>query len=720
MKRIVSLLLFTFIVIQSFSQIFECSETGRPYKIGEHIYYLEDKKGQYSLDEVLGTVCQASFKRNEREVFVRPMTESVLWFKFSVRNLAGEELWLDPGTLYARDIVFFSPVDSVGGYHGLDIKSIITPANNLEYHDHKYRFKLFDRGDKETKTFYLKIKEDVPFELPLQVGTLSALNQSGSLNGYLAAGFIGAILIMILYNSFLWFSTREKLYFIYILYLFFVLISATFQNNFPFLTFGVDYQLWHQVLFARLGITLIMVGVFAIVYLNMKTELKLIYRLLISVMSGLGLLGVVLIFERTPLLIDAFQLLVGLMFVLCLYSAYLLMYRHKRQAIYYALGWTFMLIATIVYILTINGFIHYNVFTRNATYFGITVEAWFFSLALADRLNTMRKEKEQAQLTLMEKIVENERMIRQQNDILELRVKDRTRELQEKSDTIASQTNDLIQTLAVLNQQNKEIAEKNERLNQLSATLNEHYKVLENQTEQLKMLNLTKDKFFSILAHDLMNPLNALLGYSNLLNEALNNKEYEESNSYARIIDYSAQRISWLLQNLLVWSRSQREKIVPVPRVTNIHEMISESINITSPAATFKNIVMQVDLEKDLRAYFDYNMISTVVRNLILSAIKYSQKGGVVSVTVKRMDQELLFRIGDSGNGMENEVARELFSTNSLLSQKGSNVEIGTGLGLAIGKEFVEIHGGRIWADSSPGKGSDLCFTIPINLSSLN
>lgn len=227
--------------------------------------------------------------------------------------------------------------------------------------------------------------------------------------------------------------------------------------------------------------------------------------------------------------------------------------------------------------------------------------------------------------------------------------------------------------------------------------------------------SIEKDKFFSIISHDLMNPFNALLGFSNILKDAVKAQDQEEIQECTTIINQSANRISNLLQNLLVWSRMHNGKIQFAPKTTKVDELVSGTIAILSPIAQNKNIGLNWNVSGDYTAQLDRNMIGSVLQNLVTNAIKFTEKGGKVSVAVRQEPGFLKFEVTDTGVGMDEKAKNKLFRLDKTSSTRGTEQEIGTGLGLIISKEFIEMHKGQIWVESTPGAGSKFCFTIPVS-----
>lgn len=234
--------------------------------------------------------------------------------------------------------------------------------------------------------------------------------------------------------------------------------------------------------------------------------------------------------------------------------------------------------------------------------------------------------------------------------------------------------------------------------------------------EKIVKHSVEKDKFYSIVSHDIMNPFNALLGFSKILKDAVKEGDQKEIEECTEIVHQSADRISNLLQNLLVWSRVQNGKMQFQPRKLEVAQLVNEAMSIVAPIAKNKDIKLSWEVKDELQVTLDKNMIISVVQNLATNAIKFTQKGGEVNVSVFQENASLNFLISDTGVGMTEEQLQKLFRLDKASSSRGTEDETGTGLGLIISKEFVEKHDGRIWAESTLGKGSRFCFQLPLNI----
>ncbi len=269
----------------------------------------------------------------------------------------------------------------------------------------------------------------------------------------------------------------------------------------------------------------------------------------------------------------------------------------------------------------------------------------------------------------------------------------------------------------ILTEQKQKIEETNEELSQQKEEIQTQAKELETANKKLKELNATKDKFYSIIAHDLKSPFNTMLGFSELLIENFDKYDSQKKKKFIGIIQKGVQNTYKLLGNLLLWSRSQRGIIDFKPENLNLYLLIGETIEILRQSVANKSITLINQIPEDIFFKADRNMLSTIIRNLISNAIKFTHKGGEITIKAHTITDEnnhkfIEITVKDSGVGISPEKQTKLFKMTEDISTKGTENEAGTGLGLILCKEFVEKHGGKIWVESEVGKGSKFIITL--------
>jgi len=238
----------------------------------------------------------------------------------------------------------------------------------------------------------------------------------------------------------------------------------------------------------------------------------------------------------------------------------------------------------------------------------------------------------------------------------------------------------------------------------------------EKQNKKLVELNATKDKFFSIIAHDLISPFNALLGFSNLLVENFDEYDNEQKKEFANILYKGITSTYKLLDNLLLWSRNQRGKISFNPEKENLYLIYEETFKLLKQVAGKKEIIIKENIDRNTFVYADKNMLLTILRNLISNAIKFTPRKGTITVKSKQINNTFVeISVVDTGMGMNKETVKNLFKISDEPLIKGTEGETGTGLGLIITKEFIKKHKGDIFVESKEGQGSKFTFTLPLD-----
>ncbi len=454
---LLSILLFVSFFAKAQNAIVSLEDADDILQVGKKVSYLEDKEGKWTIKDVLAEEKQDLFVLNEKDVFTRPGTTSAFWFKIQTKNLSKEDEWLEVATTYPWKIDFYS-LDN--DYQAHTTGSMYDDTTKL-YQVNLFWFPLNKAEDNTLKTYYIRVEEGLTFELPLYVGTIRSLSRNKTINDYLTAGFFGVMLIMILYNSFLYIATKDNVYGYYIGYLFFMLLSMTYANGYPFIQYidiGFLDNYWiHRHFLVWHSFAYLFVGLFCIRYLNLNKNKGLLAKRIILI----ELFFIVILFPVLSLvgfkiqnIVTPFQGLILILYITCLTTAYYYAFKKDKQARFYAFGWTFMITGVFIFFLVLYGFLPFNPYTRNALYFGVALEVWMFSLALGDRMNVIRREKEVVQ-------AENIKIIKEQKEMLELKVEERTLQLQEKQDEVLTQNEELLQKQEEVETQRNSLLEQN-------------------------------------------------------------------------------------------------------------------------------------------------------------------------------------------------------------------------------------------------------------------
>lgn len=253
-----------------------------------------------------------------------------------------------------------------------------------------------------------------------------------------------------------------------------------------------------------------------------------------------------------------------------------------------------------------------------------------------------------------------------------------------------------------------------DRQKELETEIEKRTTELVKKNEELILVNKSKDKFFSIVSHDLRSPFSGLIGLIELVNDPETELAEEKKRELMKITEISAKNTFDFLETLLTWARSQMNQTVCNPEINNLSVLIAQNIELKKQTAVNKSIKIVKHLPEKLDAYFDTEMINTVIRNILGNAIKFTNPGGLVDVSLTGWNGEAEIIIADTGIGMSEDEILRMFDLGKS-GRKGTMGERGTGLGLIICKEFVEKNNGRIWVTANEPQGTVFHFTLPLS-----
>lgn len=429
------------------------NQTQQMQLIGQQVYWLEDTTANLDIADVLTAKTQQKFKRHTQDIFNKPPTKSTLWFKFVVHNKTGKELWLEIGDGFSFYLDFYAP--NAQRTYDKPIKlGGIRSQQNKEILSHFYYVPL--SKDDTVKTYYLRKAGDFIHYHTFQAGTRFAVSQHIRPYEYTLAGFVAIMLAMAMYNLFLLYATRDKIYLVYVAFLLSTLVVVPFNNGYPLFygTFWWKYfYVWHDASF-------LFISLFATYYLNLPKFaprlnrwiwiLTLVVVVVVPVLSILEYPGLVHIIEPAQVII--------LLYFFLIFSTSIYVWRKGHSnARFYVLGWFFTIASIFIHLFALQGILPGHHLFHNSPYIGVSCEALLFALALGDRLNSLKKEKDLVR-------AENLRIIEEQNDILAQKVEEKTSALQTAYEEVQTNNEELKITQEVVASHNKLLEERNEEL----------------------------------------------------------------------------------------------------------------------------------------------------------------------------------------------------------------------------------------------------------------
>ncbi len=610
--------------------------------------------------------------------------EEDYWFVFNIENTSTQSIeqivGFDEAFMESADLYYRS--DSGWHYEQNGVKQ---PINKRVLKNRCPVFQLTLAAG-ETKTVFLKIHSKFTGVIGVFIADISEFAKQEQLKIMGYWGYFGASIAILLYNLFLLFFIRERLYLYYIINVFCIIIFTFLYSGFS------SYLISDVNLFYDLHVSSSVMGFFLTLFTRELLKPQLHKKWIGTVLNAIAWIYAIL---SVLILVDIsyYQLLVVFAMPSMLFLLFTGIYSLRKKTpltSFYIVAMGAYLLGLFMIAAVTMGWLPFNSVTRYGFLFGSFIELSVFSLALAYRIRLLQEDK----IVYQSELIESEKSIKSK---LEKQV--------------ALRTEDLVHITKKLKASNEELALQIQEKNNVLDALKE-------SELELKAINDSKDKFFSIIAHDLKSPFNSILGFLDLLMDRYGEYNEKQRLEMLQSIHSGANHTYSLLENLLIWSRTQIGKIEYQPQSVELLPIITETIMLFKQYADEKEISIKVETGQIQNVMADRQMVSTIVRNIISNAIKFTHTGGKIhinSAASHENDRMAVVTIQDSGVGVVPENLEKLFCISNGISTLGTNNEKGTGLGLILCKEFVELHGGEIWAESEVGKGCVIHFTIPLS-----
>ncbi len=628
--------------------------------IGKQTHYLEDASLKLSIEEIINDNLDIQFEEYTQETLNFSSTASAYWVKFNITKSAPGNFYLNVGSAY---------IDSISLYEFDETNQLIStrhtgddlPFNTREIEVGNYLF-AFDFDVNRSRTFYLRVKSDQPLFFPLRVGTLPQFLSYEHDLDFLQGIYFGFMLMIFLYNLFLYFSTRERIYLYYIAYVFSITWFMASVFGYYFEYFWPNIPFINQIVVVSSGLTMITATLFTQKFLNTKESGSTMHKgsmvfLIIGILvCALVLLGFKIeglkLAQGGLLIMAAFFLILGIRFKL----------KGYRPAKYYLLAWGALIIGICFAILeSLN--LTFVMSYLNAMQIGSALEVLLLSFALGDRINMYKKQKEDAQLEALLAAKENERLIQEQNIILEKKVQERTAEVAK-------------------------------------------------QNEELVNLNKEKDMLVNVVAHDLRTPLSHIRLLIQLI-DVTSLHLTDDQKSYLTEIDNSADRLKQMIGRILNIHALETNRVKLMNQVIDLVALVNYVVRCFRLTAEEKEIEMvSTSQSGDHFVEVDKNYMIQVLENLVSNAIKFSERGSKVALHVKSQDDRTYVIVEDQGPGISEEDQKKLFGRFQKLSAQPTEGEASIGLGLSIVKKYIESMNGEIHCESELGIGTKFIISF--------
>ncbi len=678
--------------------------------IGKEINYLEDITNKMSFDDVLHS---GSFMPLNKDIANFKVSESAFWLKFTITNINNQK---------KKFIEVVQPLLSVVNFYCSDSNKIYTVTNggqHYKFSKRKYAESaafLYDLDLKpgEEKTYYLKIQGHTQLLVPVQIITRDALNKTISNRDLWFGIYCGIIIVMVLYNIFIYMSTRDRSYLYYVLHTLFVgltqasLLGYTYKYlwpNFPW--FGIYSNFLFTSLVSIIGVQ------FLIEFMHVKKTAPIFFKILKVFQS------IYILYLLTSLLgyySETYGAILLTQSMIAIFILVISIYLYKQgfaEAKYYLIGWSSLMLGIIVYVAKDFGLLPYNNLTAYSLLFGSSAEVTLLGFALADKINIYKIDKERSQEEAIQALRENERIVREQNTMLENKVTERTMELNIVNNDLNKVLKDLKDAEGHLVE-----SEKMAALGQLTAGIAHE---INNPINFVTSNVVPLQRDIDILL-DMINTIEDVgLSEMSLPEKQKQIEEYKEEADFDYLkteishlikgISEGANRTASIVKGLRIFSRVDEDDL----KTADINECLESTTVLVNNLLNNKiTLVKEYGGIPMIECY--PGKLNQVFLNIISNAIHAINKQngdnttGLLTIKTSSAENEISVSIKDNGTGMDDNTKKKIFEPFFTTKAVGE----GTGLGMSIVYNIIKKHNARIKINSELGKGTEFIIDLPI------
>ncbi len=670
--------------------IIEFNDEDELEDISSFLMIYEDSTNQLSFEDILSK----EFIATKSSVPNLGISKSSFWIKVPINNnTSNNNLILELSLPITDYIEFYYP--SIDNQYHIIKTGDEFPFNKRKYKDPNYLFDInIEKG--ETKVFYLKVRSNEAIQLPIKIGTKSNIYSEIKNRDLLSGIYFGIMLVMILYNLFLYFSIRDKSYLFYVIYIICILLTQTslqgytFQYLWPNNPFLSKYSL---ILFPSLSA---ITGMwFMNVYLRTKEYSKRLFLTSIFLIIPFLFAYTIAFSGEIGASQGIIQLGSGIVSIYLLITPIIIYRKGFKPAKYFIAAWSIFLLGVIAFILKDADVLPFNNYTRYTMQIGSGIETILLSFALAARINVYKRER-------LEAVQEKEKLLKEQNIVLEKKVDERTKELN--------------QTLKKLKDTQVQLvdAEKMSSLGQLTAGI---------AHEINNPINFVSSNIVP-LRQDLDDIKSILSKYEEIDNINIEDK-LKEIESLKKELDYEYLKteLSSIINGIEDGARRTTEIVIGLRNFSSLDESelkkVDINVGINSTIVLIKNKLNGINISTNLsdKAECECNpgKINQIIMNIIDNSIYAIKKihsdysKGKIEIETEDSNSFIFITISDNGIGIPDNIKSKIFDPFFTTKDVGE----GTGLGLAIVKGILENHNGSIEIESTPNTGTKVTIKLP-------
>ncbi|MGI4749442.1 MAG: sensor histidine kinase [Janthinobacterium lividum] len=678
--------------------------------IGNNIEILIDSNSDIDLSKAKQSLLYTKSKSSFPNLGTTPYS---YWIRFKIKNNTSKETL---GIQITQSIIDF--VD----YYQINNNKIIKvnfsghrrPFYNRLVAHHTFIYPI-DISQGKNSTVYLHLKSGKQLVVPIYLGTIEQIIERAFINDFYFGVYIGIILVMLLYNLFIYYTVNDKSYLYYVTYLAIVLISqASMQGYFFRFVLPYDPEFADNLIYVSADLIGIAAIEFSKIFLLSKRFTPILHKIsyVFWLIYSISIILAFLKYYNASYIIMLISAMISAIYVL--FMAVIILLKGYRPAKFFLISWSGFIFCVIIYVLKdFDILFPYNNITSSALLIGSAFEAILLSFALADKINIYKKEKEQSQAQALFTSEENRRIISEQNVTLERNVKERTNELLITNKNLNKTLTDLKEAQMQLVE-----AEKMASLGQLTAGIaHEINNPINFVTSNVAPLRRDVD----ILVDAITNIESVGLSDATIEEKQQQIDDYKEEIDldYLKMeighllngIHEGATRTADIVKGLKIFSRLDEDDL----KKADINEGLNSTLIIANNLIGNKiQVIKSLGNIPTIECY--PGKLNQVFLNIISNAVfaiqeKFNnQPGGILKITTTNDDQHLTITIEDNGTGMSEATKKKIFEP--FFTTK--NVGVGTGLGMSIVYNTIKKHNAEIYLNSTEGVGTE--FIIQLNL----
>ena len=707
-------LCFSFFLFQFTNNLFAqeivlSSQQKFPLSIGGNVSLLINNKKAFNSNNAF----QGIFEKSDKPVPILTDPQNNIWIRFKLKNFSNHNnlfLSIDYADI---SIIKLYEADTLHKLHFIKEAGNSINFDKREDKSINYNFLLpLQIGDE--KYFYLNIVSPHPFELPLYIKTDDTINLTNLKENLIIGLYCGILISIILYNLFLYFSTKDINYLVYVVYLFALWFAQLTLEGWSFKFFWPNLSVMNSyIVIGTSCLASILAIVFAKYFLNTIYYSPRLDKLL-SILLGFYLVATALSFTRYSWLSYLSFNYLGLVeAVLLLTTSFYIYKKGNTAALFYLIAWSMLLVGFITYLLKNLNILPTNEFTHYVLYIGSSIEAVLLSFALANKINILRNEKEESQAQALKVSKENEKLIQEQNVSLEKQVAQRTYDLEKTLRDLKDAQVQLVESekMASLGQLTAGIAhEINNPINFVKSNVSP----LLMDVKDLFELITEYQKLHGAGDGQLPASLQQIRSLENRLDPDFLKEEIE---NLIGGIEEGAERTAEIVRGLRNFSRLDESEMKEV----NIYDNINSTLILLRNATPYYlKIRKHFEARGDIECYpgklnqVFMNILTNCIHAVKAKAEKNEEE--YIDIVVTEAEEYMRIEISDTGVGMTDEVKHKIFDPFFTTKDVGE----GTGLGMSIVFKIIEKHHGKISVHSIPGEGAAFTIEIPYMLKTVS